>query len=129
MPSFLNPLIRNPSLLSRLRNRRNGAILATRIVTAFDSQSRRTGLLKHSSLPDGDGLVIAPSSGIHTFFMKFPIDVVFVARDGRVLKTRSNLGPWRVAICWRAHAVVEIPAGALARSNTAPGDILEVSLD
>jgi uncharacterized membrane protein (UPF0127 family) len=125
--TFLNPLIRNPSLPSRLRNRRNGAILASRVVTAFDSQSRRTGLLKHSSLPDGEALVIAPSNGIHTFFMKFPIDVAFVARDGRVLKTRPNLGPWRVALCWRAHAVVEFAAGALGRSETAAGDVLEVS--
>jgi uncharacterized membrane protein (UPF0127 family) len=125
--TFLNPLIRNPSVLNRLRNRRNGAILASRITTAFDSQSRRTGLLKHTSLPDGEALVIAPTNGIHTFFMKFPIDVVFVARDGRVLKTRPNLGPWRVAICWRAHAVVEVPAGALGRTDIAPGDVLEVS--
>lgn len=118
--------MREPALRYRLQNRRNGAVLADRILTAFDSETRRTGLLKHLSLPEGEAMVIAPTSAIHTFFMKFAIDVVFVARDGRVLKVRSNLVPWRLAICLRAYGVIEMVAGTMTRIDTAPGDRLEV---
>ena len=67
-------------------------------------------------------MVIAPTNAIHTFFMKFAIDVAFVARDGRVLKVRTNLGPWRMAFSLRAYAAVEMPAGTLTKIDTAPGD-------
>jgi hypothetical protein len=69
-------------------------------------------------------MVIAPTSAVHTFFMRFPIDVAFVTRDGRVLKTYAALAPWRIAAAFRAHAVVELPAGTLSRCDTIPGDTL-----
>jgi uncharacterized membrane protein (UPF0127 family) len=128
MASFLTPLIRDPRSTYRLRNQRSGAVLAERVLTAFDSETRRTGLLKHATFPEGEALVIAPTSAIHTFFMKFPIDVVFVGRDGRVLKLRSRVAPWRIAVGFGAHAVVELPAGVLSRVDTIQGDILEVGL-
>jgi uncharacterized protein len=72
--------------------------------------------------------VLAPCTSIHTFFMQFSIDVLFVARDGRVMKVQRALGAWRLAAAWRAFAVVELPVGAIDRSETRVGDLLEVEL-
>jgi uncharacterized protein len=107
-----------------LVNARTGAIVADHLLTAFDSASRRQGLLGRDSLPDGNALIIAPSNAVHTFFMRFPIDIAFVRRDGRVIKVRSSVGPRRLSAALRAFAVVELRAGALAGSHTEAGDIL-----
>ena len=71
-------------------------------------------------------MIIAPTNAIHTFFMKFAIDVAFVARDGRVLKTRHAMGPWRMAAALRGFAVVELAAGVLAETQTTAGDRLTI---
>jgi uncharacterized protein len=125
MATFLTPLLRNAGD-HELRNERTGAIVATRILTAFDSASRRTGLLRHESFPEGSGLIIAPSNAIHSFFMRFSIDVAFVSRDGRVVKVRAALSPWRITGAFRAYAVIELPAGTLERTKTRKGDRLVV---
>jgi hypothetical protein len=96
------------------------------VSTAFDSKTRRTGLLDRDHLPAGHALVIAPCNAVHTFFMKFPIDVAFVTRDGRVSKLRTAVAPWRIAASWRAFAVIELPAGTLADAGTVVGDRLEI---
>jgi hypothetical protein len=124
--SFLSPLLRDPSGSYRLVNDRSGAVVADHLMTAFDSKARRTGLLTHESLSIGAALIIAPTNAIHTFFMKFPIDVLFVAKDGRVVKARSILRPWRMSAAWRAHAVVELPAGSLQRTSVQVGDHLNL---
>src|SRR5262245_56751020 len=118
--SFLGPIVGEAAHQFHLRNERTGAIVAVRLITAFDSASRRTGLLHHQALSPGTAMIIAPTSAIHTFFMRFPIDVAFVARDGRVLKSRAAMRPWRMSAAFGAHAAVELPAGALAASNTRP---------
>jgi uncharacterized membrane protein (UPF0127 family) len=128
MPSFLSPLLRNPSGAYRLINERTGEVVAQQLLAAFDSKTRRTGLLKHGSLPPGAAMIIAPTNAIHTFWMKFAIDVLFVAKDGVVVKTRSALPPWRMSAAWRAHAVIELSAGALGRSPVRAGDRLSVAL-
>jgi hypothetical protein len=58
--------------------------------------------------------------------MRFPIDLAFVTRDGRIVKACPSVKPWRVAAALRAYAVVELPAGTLARCETVPGDRLIV---
>lgn len=126
MPSFLSPMLRASADRFELRNRVTGRTVAAHLLTAFDRSSRNVGLLHHDSLPDSTALIIAPTSAIHTFFMKFPIDVVFVARDGRVLKACSGLVPWRMTAAWRAYAVVEMAVGALATSGTVRGHYVEV---
>ena len=126
MSVFLKPLVHDPQLPHRLVNERHGQVIATQLLTAFDSDSRRTGLLKHDSLPEGSALVIAPSNAIHTFFMRFDIDVAFVAKDGRILKVRHTMRPWRIAGALRGFAVIELPAGVLARTQTGPGDTLGI---
>jgi uncharacterized membrane protein (UPF0127 family) len=127
LKSFLSPLLRSRDASFALTNTRNNRIVARTLLTAFDSASRRQGLLKHDSLPEDTALIIAPSSAIHTFSMRFAIDVAFVSKDGRVLKVRSAVPPWRIAAAWSAFAVVELPAGALDRSDTRAGDILSIS--
>ena len=126
MASFLAPLLRASSGSHLLENTRNGRVVANHLMTAFDSASRRKGLLGQPSLPEKSALLIAPSNGIHTCFMRFPIDVAFVARDGRVVKVRAALPAWRMALALRAYAVIELPAGALAASDTLPGDLLAI---
>ena len=91
---------------------------------AFDSATRRKGLLGRDSLPAGEGLVIAPCNAVHTWFMRFAIDVAFVSRQGKILKIRHAVPPWRLTGSLRAHAVIELPAGTLAQTETRPGDPL-----
>lgn len=71
-------------------------------------------------------MIIAPCSAVHTFFMKFPLDLIFVAKDGRVLKTRRRIPAWRISGRLGAFAVIELAAGALGASQCEVGDRLEV---
>jgi len=126
MKSFLSPLLRPGGSALALTNARHGRIVAGTLLTAFDSKSRRKGLLDHDSLPEGTALIIAPCQAIHTFSMRFAIDVAFVSKDGRVLKVRHAVPPRRIVVSVRAFAVIELPAGALERSGTRAGDQLQV---
>jgi uncharacterized protein len=127
--SFLSPLLRSgrPRAESfALTNTRNNKVVARTLLTAFDSASRRKGLLDHDGLADGSAMII-PTSAIHTFRMRFTIDVIFLSKDGRVLKVRPHMKPGRIGAAWRAFAVVELAAGGIERSDTRPGDSLQVS--
>lgn len=124
MTSFLSPLLRRGAIDHVLDNVSTRCVVADRLLTAFDSASRRQGLLGRDGLPADSALIIAPSNAVHTFFMRFPIDILFVGRDGRVIKVRSTVRPWRMTAALRAFAVIELPAGSLARSNTTAGDSL-----
>lgn len=128
MPSFLEPLLDAPPDRFVLVNRRNGRVVASRLETAFDSASRRKGLLHRSTMPEGGALFIAPCSGVHTFFMQFPIDIVFTARDGRVVKVCRAVRPWRLALAWSAFATIELASGASAASDTQKDDRLSVDI-
>ena len=111
-----------------LVNSKTGAAIATRLETAFDSTSRNRGLLGRDALASGSALILAPCSSIHTFFMRFAIDVLFVDRHGLVLRVASNLRPWRIAWSLRAFAVVEMPAGALTTTSTRDGETVELAV-
>ena len=92
----------------------------------FTPAKRRTGLLKHTGLAPGEGLWIVPCEGIHTFLMKFAIDVVFLNKKRMVLKIRPSMGRRRIAFSLRAHSVLELPSGRLAETGTQRGDQLEL---
>ena len=124
--SFLRPLLGDRRAALVIRNLRNQRCLADNLIAAFESQTRRTGLLRHDTFPAGSAMLIAPTSAVHTFFMKFPIDIAFVTRSGRVLKTYGALPPWRIAAAFGAHAVIELPPGTLARCDTVAGDTLAI---
>jgi uncharacterized membrane protein (UPF0127 family) len=119
-------MLRHAERQHALQNVRSGRIVASQIELALDSQSRRRGLLGRDKLDRGAALIIGPCNAIHTFFMRFAIDVVFVARDGRVLKTYSALVPWRIAFSKGAFAVIELPAGAISQSEAKPGDVVQL---
>jgi hypothetical protein len=91
---------------------------------ADTSAKRRTGLLKHTRLDPGQGLWIAPSEGVHTFGMKFPIDVLFLNRQKKILKIRPNMVRSRISLSLRAHSVLELPAGTVESTGTQAGDQL-----
>jgi uncharacterized protein len=124
MRTFLTPLLKGTPETLVLRNQRTGAVVASQLLPAFDSETRRTGLLKHIGLPDGAAMFIAPTNAIHTFFMKFAIDVAFVAKDGRIVKIRPAMPAWRMAAAWGGFAVIEMAAGSFARADTMAGDTL-----
>jgi uncharacterized membrane protein (UPF0127 family) len=100
-------------------------VLADRAEIADTSAKRRTGLLKHTKLEPGEGLWIAPCEGVHTFGMKFTIDVVFLNKKKKILKIRPNMARRRMAISLLAHSVLELPAGTIDATGTAKGDQLE----
>ena len=124
MASWVSPMLREPQRRFRLVNARTGVVIADSVVGAFDSATRRRGLLGRDGMPAGEALIIAPSNAIHTFFMRFAIDVAFVARDGRVLKVRARMKPWHLSAAFRAFSVVEVPAGVFGSSATERGDTL-----
>ena len=107
-------------------NGRTERVLASTVELAVTSESRRRGLLGRDSLDPAVAIVIAPSSAIHTFFMRFAIDVVFIDRGGRVLKVVRNLRPWRMAGSLRAYGVIEMNGGTLTATDVAVGDQLRL---
>ena len=127
-PTFLRELIRQPDLRWALHNRETGAMLATRVVAAVDSETRRRGLLGRTGLKD-EALIIAPCSAVHTFFMKFSIDVVFVNRAGAVTRVAREVSPWRIAASFRGFAAIELAAGTASRTGTTAGHLLTLTAD
>ena len=126
MASFLFPLVKSSGADFALFNQRTGALVAIRLEPAFERQTRNKGLLGRTGLSDGHALVIAPCNGVHTFFMKFTIDVFFVAKDGTVRKVSRGLRPWRIALSPRSFAVIEMADGAAARADVRAGDRLSI---
>ena len=107
--------------------RENGEIVCDRCVVADSPVSRMRGLLGRSELRPGEGLLLRPASSIHTFFMRFPIDAVFLDGTLRVLEISDELRPWRAASRRGARAVLELPAGQSARRGLAVGDSLQIA--
>ena len=102
--------------------------LASRAFVACTLRARLIGLLGRPALPEGDALVFPGCNSIHTFGMRFPIDVVFVDRSWRVVDVREAMRPWRIATpVWKAWGVVEMAAGSLKRVALEVGDQLTLS--
>jgi uncharacterized membrane protein (UPF0127 family) len=126
-PHFLQPLLRRRTEGTPLvRNTRSGLAVATTLEGAFESTDRRRGLLGRDGLAPGHALIIAPTNLVHTFAMRFAIDILFVRRDGRVLKVRKAVPPRRIAGAFGGFAVLELAAGETDRSDTRAGDSLEI---
>ena len=107
-----------------LVNQRTDEALAERIELAVTRSDRRKGLLGRDVFETSSALIIAPCFSIHTMFMRFDIDAVFVDDDGRAVKVVQGLAPWRIAVQPFAHAVVELPAGSLRDRPVDVGDRL-----
>ncbi|HWB87087.1 MAG TPA: DUF192 domain-containing protein [Bryobacteraceae bacterium] len=109
-----------------VRNQTRGTVVAQAADVADTSAKRRTGLLKHERLEPGDGLWIVPCESVHTFFMKFPIDLLYLDKRHKVRKIRNAVPPWRLSACLSAHSVLELPAGTAAQTETQVGDELAI---
>ena len=119
-----NNLVEPP--LRAINVSQNGIILAEQVEWAGTGAERRHGLLGRSSLGPEDGMYIAPSQWIHTFRMKFAIDIAFLDRNGRVLAVHHALKPNRLSkISLRAEGALELSAGRLHATNTEVGDIIK----
>lgn len=114
--------------LVTVRNTTRGTVVGDRIRVARSLRDRTVGLLATAHLEPGQGLWIEGAPSIHMWFMRYPIDAVFLARDGRVTKVVPNLKPWRV-VWWARGAkdCLELSAGAAAASDIQEGDVLEVA--
>ena len=110
-------------------NRTREAYLATQLRIAETHWSRFRGLMcaDASSFPAGRGLWLVPSRGVHTFAMRFPIDVLYLDRDKTVVHLEQNLKPWRMApVRMNAISVLELPENTLGSTRTAVGDVIEI---
>jgi uncharacterized membrane protein (UPF0127 family) len=111
--------------MPRIRLER-GPVVCERGELAVSAWTRTKGLLGRSGLQDDQGLWIQPTNSIHMFFMRFPIDVIYTAADGRVLKLVRGIGPWRVSMCRGAKVALELPVGAIERCGVQVGDHLVI---
>jgi len=102
--------------------RDDGSVICERCVVADRMLPRMKGLLGKRELVAGEGLLIQPAPSIHTFFMRFPIDAVFLSKNGKVMKVAANVGAWRMRSCRRAFAVLELAAGEAERRGITVGD-------
>ena len=106
---------------------RTGAVLVSHLEVAGDSASRRKGLLGRDGLDAGCAVAIAPCQGVHTFGMRFAIDIVAVTREGVVVKIRSSVPRRRIVLALRAFAIIELESGAANTADLQVGDRLQVS--
>ena len=110
-----------------VRNTERNSALGEAIEVAATSVQRVKGLLGRDCLADGQGLLFKHCSSLHTFFMQFPIDIVFADKRGKVLKTAPGIRPFKlVAAPLRSFYAIELPVGAIERSGTKVGDHLHL---
>ncbi len=110
-----------------VENATKGSLLVSHGKVANTFFTRFKGLMGVASLQKGDGLLIIPGNSIHTHFMRFPIDVLYLDKTWRVVAIDENMKPWRIGRIHRnAHSVLELPAGMVAATDTQVGDQLEV---
>ena len=111
----------------RVVNISRNTTLATSLEVAGSGARRSKGLLGRKGLAPGEGMWIVPCEAVHTFFMRFPLDLVYLDRKHRVKKVCSNVPPWRLSACLVAHSIIELPAGTIRETQTQTGDMLEFS--
>jgi uncharacterized membrane protein (UPF0127 family) len=110
------------------RNLDTGSIVADRIDVADTRATRAVGLLPRNGLEPGEGLWIVPSRGVHTCWMRFPIDVIALDERGVIIDRVTHLKPWRIRLPRRGTAgVLELRAGTLDESNTRIGHRIELA--
>jgi len=109
----------------RALNRTKGTVIAEHVSVADGLWSKFWGLMGRRALPENSGLLLTPCSSVHTFFMRFPIDVVFLDRERRVVKIVPAMKPWRTALGGGGRDALELPAGEAGRIGIEPQDQVE----
>jgi uncharacterized protein len=109
--------------VTRIRTE-SGKVVCERCETPESAFGRARGLLGRDGLEPGGGMLIDRAGSVHMFFMRFPIDVVFLAKDRTVVGVRHSLAPWRVAAARHAVCALELPAGRAAETGVEKGDRL-----
>lgn len=113
----------------RVTNKNRNTLLAANAARADSFVTRFKGLMGVATLPAGEGLHITPCNSVHTFFMKIPIDVLFLDASQQVVDVAHAMAPWRVSpVYFSAKSVLELPAGTAAATGTETGDTLEFVL-
>ena len=116
--------------LLQATNLTRGSEVAAHVRHADRTWSRVVGLLGRRSLAEDEGLLLTPCTSIHTLFMRFPIDILYLNREHAVVKVVKDLQPFRVSACLRgAHSILELPTGAIDASGTQVGDRLALAPD
>ena len=111
----------------KIINQTKDTVLAKEVIIADTFLKRIKGLLGRKDFLPGEALIIKPCNSIHTFFMRFPIDVLFVDKDNRVLKALSSVKPFRLtSIYFQASFVIELPSGTIQSTLTCKGDTLQI---
>ncbi|HEX8682548.1 MAG TPA: DUF192 domain-containing protein [Ardenticatenaceae bacterium] len=112
----------------QIQNLSRQTTLATNAQRAHTYRDRFLGLMFREALPEGGGLLLEPEGSIHTFFMRFPIDVLYLDRDSRVLRAVQAMPPNRIGpvLTRGCHAILELPAGVILQSGTQAGDQLRI---
>jgi hypothetical protein len=116
-----------PEARLRVANMTRETVLASCLEVANHGSNRMKGLLGRDGLAPGEGLWIKPCEAVHTFGMRFPIDLVYLDRKKRIRKVKSGVPPWRMSACLTAHSVIELPSGTILATQTRRGDRLEFS--
>ncbi len=112
----------------RVSNETRGTVLAEHSGRVRNPVSRGLGLMGKKGLPSDGGLIIEPCSGVVSFFMRFPIDVVFLDSESRVVHLIEDLRPWKASKIVRASKlVVELPVGTISRTQTQMGDTVTLA--
>jgi uncharacterized membrane protein (UPF0127 family) len=112
--------------INRVVNTRTGAVVGTEVAEAASPWQAFKGLMFRKSLDDGEGMLFRPARGIHTHFMRFPIDLIFLDKQDRVTKIRPAMVPWRFDFT-NAGGVIEMNAGAAEAKDIRAGDQLQIS--
>lgn len=113
----------------RVSNEARGAVLVEAGHLADNAITRVVGLLGHSQLDAGDGLLIVPCNSIHSMFMRFRFDALFLDKTGKVVHLIENMGPWRASkMVFSAKSVLELPSGVIAQTGTQLGDVLKIEI-
>jgi uncharacterized protein len=110
-----------------VRNQTQQCDLGDSIAVATSFWQRGKGLMFASGLGQGEGMIIDPCTSIHTFWMRFPIDVLYMDRNHCVIRTDESMKPWRIGPVFTGSKwVIELPAGTISATGTQAGDIIEI---
>jgi len=109
-------------------NLKNNALLADKALLADNFCSRLIGLLNRQSLGAGEALILKPACSIHTLFMRFSIDVLFLDKTGKVIAALPSLKPFRLSpLYFQSISVIELPETTIRLTNTQPGDTIQIT--